>query len=58
MNTLKIIAGSSFGIGLLIITVTIASMYQDNNEHHIKELIPLFAIFGILVVALFNLCYF
>ena len=58
METIKIIAGIAFGIGLLIILGTISFLYQDNEDHNFKELIPLLAIFSILIVALFNLCYF
>lgn len=58
MNVIKLIAGFAFGIGLIITLATIAFMYLDDREHKLKDLIPLFAIFGILVVALFNLCYF
>lgn len=58
MDTLRIITGVSFGISLVMVTITIASRYEFNKERHSKDLIPLFAIFGILVVALFNLCYF
>lgn len=58
METIKIIAGIAFGIGLLIILGTISFLYQDNEGHNFKELIPLLAIFSILIVALFNLCYF